>query len=124
MSKALEKVPKLWKQQECFVGLFSKRVDFFYSRMLKNINFYVCSGTGCVRLTSTDCKQISRSEVLELACSHEKADTRHFLHAAHAAYAAQSRESTTIIKSPDTDVAVIGMYAASLDVLVIFSCCG
>ena len=81
--------------------------------MLKNINFYVCSGTGCVRLTSTDGEQVSRSEVRELTCSHEEADTRLFLHAAHAA---QSRESTTIIKSPDTDVAVIGIYAASLDV--------
>ena len=81
--------------------------------MLKNINFYVCSGTGCVRLTSTDGEQVSRSEVLELTCSHEETDTRLFLHDAHAA---QSRESTTIIKSPDTDVAVIGIYAASLDV--------
>ena len=81
--------------------------------MLKNINFYVCSGIGCVRLTSADGEQVSWSEVLELTCSHEEADTRLFLHAAHAA---QSRESTTIIKSPATDVAVIGIHAASLDV--------
>ena len=81
--------------------------------MLKNINFYVCSGACCVRLTSTDGEQISRSEVLKLTCSHEEADARLFLRAAHAA---RSRESTTIIKSPDTDVAVIGIYAASLDV--------
>ena len=78
--------------------------------MLKNINLYVCSGTGCVRLTSTDGEQVSRSEVLELTCSREEADTRLFL------YAAQSRESTTITKSPDTDVAFIDIYGASLDV--------
>ena len=84
-----------------------------YSRVLKNIKFYVCFGTGCVHLTSTEGEQVSRSEVLELMCCHEEADIRLFLHAAHAA---QSRESTTIIKSPDTDVAVIGIYAASLDV--------
>ena len=81
--------------------------------MLKNINFYVCSGTGCVRLTSTDSEQISWSEVLELTCFHEEAEARLLLHTAHTA---QSRESTTIIKSPDNDVAVIGLYAASLDV--------
>ena len=81
--------------------------------MLKSINFYVSSGAGCVLLTSTDGEQVSRSDVLELTCSHEEADTSLFLHAAHAA---QSRESTTILKSQGTDVAVIVIYAASLDV--------
>ncbi len=43
--------------------------------------------------------------VEDLQCDHEKCDTRVFLHAQHAA-----REHTTvIIKSPDTDVAVIAV---------------
>ena len=118
---ASQRCPKQWKKYLSSGNNKSALLDFLvnewtsscYSRMLKNINFYVCSGTGCVRLTSTDGEQVSPSEVLELTCSHEEADTRLFLHAAHAA---QSRESTTIIKSPDTDVAVIDIYAASLDV--------
>ena len=118
---AYQRCPKQWKKYLSSGNNKSALLDFLvnnwtsscYSRMLKNINFYVCSGTGCVRLTSTDDEQVSRSEVLELTCSHEEADIRLFLHAAHAA---QSRQSTTIIKSPDTDVAVIGIYAASLDV--------
>ena len=118
---ASQQCPKQWKKYLSSGNKKSALLDFLvnewtsscYSRILKNINFYVCSGTGCVRLTSTDGEQVSRSEVLELTCSHEEADTRPFLHAAHAA---QSRESSTIIKSPDTDVAVFGIYAASLDV--------
>ena len=118
---ASQRCPKQWKKHLNSGNNNSALLDFLvkewtsscYSRMLKNIKFYVCSGTGCVRLTSTDGEQVSRSEVLELTCSHEEADTRLFLHAANAA---QSRESTTIIKSPDIDVAVIGIYAASLDV--------
>ena len=116
-----QRCPKQWKKYLSSGNNKSALWDFLvnewtstcYSRMLKNINFYFCSGTGCVRLTSTDGEQASRSEVLELTCCHEEADTRLFLHAAQAA---RSRESTTIIKSPDTDVAVIGIYAASLDV--------
>ena len=41
----------------------------------------------------------------DLNCDHEEADTRLLLHARHAA----ESNSTVIIRSPDTDVAVIAL---------------
>ena len=46
----------------------------------------------------------------ELECHQEEADTRLFLHAQHAA---SSRSAVVIIRSPDTDVAVIGCSLAA-----------
>ena len=43
-------------------------------------------------------------EVAALSCSHEEADTRLLLHAAHAA---ESGSTDVVIRSPDTDVAVL-----------------
>ena len=48
--------------------------------------------------------------VPELECHQEEADTRLFLHAQHAA---SSRSAVIIIRSPDTDVAVIGCSLAA-----------
>ena len=48
--------------------------------------------------------------VPELECHQEEADTRLFLHAQHAA---SSRSAVVIIRSPDTDVAVIGCSLAA-----------
>ena len=44
-------------------------------------------------------------------CSHEEADTRIFL---HASYIANTCENSIIIKSPDTDVLVIGIALDSI----------
>ena len=48
--------------------------------------------------------------VPELECHQEEADTRLFLHAQHTA---SSRSAVVIIRSPDTDVAVIGCSLAA-----------
>ena len=48
--------------------------------------------------------------VPELECHQEEADTRLILHAQHAA---SSRSAVVIIRSPDTDVAVIGCSLAA-----------
>ena len=40
-----------------------------------------------------------------MACDHEESDTSVFLHAQHAA----QEHQTVVIKSPDTDVAVIAV---------------
>ena len=47
---------------------------------------------------------VQRFRVQELECSHEEADTRILLHAQHAA---EAGHGTVIIRSPDTDVAII-----------------
>ena len=44
-------------------------------------------------------------------CSHEEADTRIFL---HASYIANTCENSIIVKSPDTDVLVIGIALDSI----------
>lgn len=49
------------------------------------------------------------SEVPELACDHEEADTRLLLHAKHAG----QHFSSVILRSPDTDVAIISLSLAT-----------
>ena len=61
-------------------------------------------------LTSTNGQTVSSMAVPELECHQEEADARLFLHAQHAA---SSRSAVVIIRSPDTDVAVIGCSLAA-----------
>ena len=49
--------------------------------------------------------------VTELCCSHEEAHTRMFL---HAGYIARSGAKSIVIKTPDTDIFVIGIALASV----------
>ena len=53
---------------------------------------------------------MSSMAVPELECHQEEADTRLFLHARHAA---SPRSAVVIIRSPDTDFAVIGCSLAA-----------
>ena len=48
-----------------------------------------------------------KESVLELACSHEEADTRMILHANHAF---AKNYKTVVIDTPDTDVFIIALY--------------
>ena len=52
---------------------------------------------------------VSREEVPQLKCSQEDADTRMLLHAAHAA---SQGFASIVLRSPDTDVAVIAISLA------------
>ena len=54
---------------------------------------------------SADGLSVSSHVVAALRCQHEEADTRMFLHAHHAP---SNGAGTVIIKSSDTDVAMIG----------------
>ena len=69
----------------------------------------VCHNEDCYQLSSSDGIAVSSSPVPELHCHQEEADTRLFLHASHAA---ASGASVVIIRSPDTDVAIIGCHLA------------
>ena len=54
----------------------------------------------------------------ELTCTHEEADTRLLLHAAHAA---QLGYREVVIRSPDTDVAVLAMsYSGEIHARIFF----
>ena len=75
-----------------------------YARKLHNRFSFVTHGTTCTLLTSSDGIAVTAAEVPDLECSHEKADTRLLLHAAHAA---ANRYTSAVIRSPDTDVAIL-----------------
>ena len=81
-----------------------------YAQLLKGKSLYVTLADKCERLTSTDGTTVVAEVVAELQSQQEEADTRLFLHAYHAA---SSGYTAVIVKSPDTDVAVIGAWAAS-----------
>ena len=72
----------------------------------------ICSTSShqCVLLSSADGISVDKVDVPELQSSQEEADTRMFLHARHAA---SNGAQTVLIRSPDTDVVVIGLWAAS-----------
>lgn len=70
----------------------------------KDLSLYIAHGDLCHCVTVMQGLQ-TLSAVEDLTCDHEECDTRLFLHAQHAAHEHQ----TVVIKSPDTDVAVIAL---------------
>ena len=70
----------------------------------KELTVYIAHGELCHCLKVSDGSQTVIA-VKDLECDHEECDTRVFLHAHHAA----QEHETVIIKSPDTDVAVIAL---------------
>ena len=90
-----------------FLVLFWKTPEvaqFFKQRAL-----YVTARAQCQRLSSPDGKSVVSVAVPALDSCQEEADTRMFLHAAHAA---TEGATAVLIKSLDTDVAVIGLWVA------------
>ena len=83
-----------------------------YARKLHNRFFFVTHGTTCTLLTSTDGIAVTAAEVPDLECSHEEADTRLLLHATHAG---MNGFTSVVIRSPDTDVAILA-FALSPDI--------
>lgn len=70
----------------------------------KDLSLYIAHGDLCHCVTVMQDIQ-TLSAVEELTCDHEECDTRLFLLAQHAA----NEHQTVVIKSPDTDVAVIAL---------------
>ncbi|XP_061915901.1 uncharacterized protein LOC133658193 [Entelurus aequoreus] len=70
----------------------------------RDFSLYIAHGELCHCVTVKEGSQ-TVSAVHELTCDHEECDTRVFLHAQHAA----QEHQTVVIKSPDTDVAVIAV---------------
>lgn len=73
------------------------------SALLQNVMLFVAHGNQCHRLTSAG-DQVVCVSIPELSTEQEEADTRMLLHAQHAAL---HGATNIVIKSPDTDVAVI-----------------
>lgn len=72
------------------------------------------AGEDCYCLSSIDGQSITRSAVDGLTgCTHEEADTRLLLHAHHAAHTTTQHRPAIVIKSPDTDVAILSCALAS-----------
>ena len=79
---------------------------------------FVTDGSACYRLSFPQEGHLLKEAVPALQSSHEEADTRLILHAAHAG---NSGYSHVIIKSPDTDVAVLAAaHCAQINGTVLF----
>ncbi|XP_065193404.1 uncharacterized protein LOC135825157 [Sycon ciliatum] len=86
-----------WKTSEHFVSLLGTEKQVI-----------ITVGTTCIQLAapSLTATCLRATEIPELSCTHEEADTRLLLHSAHAtSHGFQS----ALICSPDTDVAVIAI---------------
>ncbi|XP_028411728.1 uncharacterized protein LOC114534481 [Dendronephthya gigantea] len=79
-------------------------------RLLRGIQVVLSHEEKCHSFIESN-EQLTCTEVLELSCDHEEADTRMITHARHAS----QHFPNILIKSPDTDVFVIALNA-SLDI--------
>ena len=113
----MEEVSDMWREQSR-----DDQVFFFQTwrkkpaECLKKVKVFVAHDGECHEFTDENEQMIVHS-VPELECNHEEADTRLFL---HCLYAARHQPSSStdrapypaLIKSPDTDVFVIGITMA------------
>ena len=114
ITNAEQKLPS-WKKFLAFSTNKVSLVEFLldqwkqplYAAELYIRSLFVCHGNDCECLTSSDGQTVTSRVVNELHCWQEEADTRMFLHANHAA---ENGADTVIVKSPATDVAVIGCF--------------
>lgn len=110
--KASQKTPKQMKK---FLALGSNKenlIEFCFqhwktlnANSFDDFTVLVVHGFKCHRFYRNLDNELIVEEVSELQCDHEEADTRMYLHAAHAS---KTHESI-IIKSPDTDVLLLGL---------------
>ena len=109
-----QKTPKQWKK---FLNCGSNKealVEFLFKSWFQGVvhiavpevDVFLAHGQFCHQLRYTNQAVPTVRQISELTCSHEEADTRLLLHANHAA---RSGWSDVIIKSPDTDVAIISL---------------
>ena len=108
--------PVMWKSflshRENKIQLLSLLLQLWaenkYAACLFHRKLYVAVGETCFILTSNDGQSVLQSECAELSSTHEEADTRLLLHAAHAA---RDAPPCIVVRSPDTDVAIISCFA-------------
>ena len=117
-----QKVPHQWKKflscsdnkvalQNFLFEAWSKRP----AKSLHKVTVFAAHGCHCHSLKDVAGEMVVEN-IADLECNHEEADTRLFLHAKYAALYQTSSNTTTahvIVKSPDTDVFVIGVCKAN-----------
>ena len=77
-----------------------------YVNRIGNRNIYFAVEDKCFQLSVNDGKVVCE-EITDLNSNREEADTKLLLHAKHAS---ENGETTIIIKSPDTDVAILACH--------------
>ena len=117
-----QKTPRQFKKflsnglnKECLINFFF--INWPKTRLNpQNLSLFTTSGE-CCQFLQWKKGVLDVSLCPQLFCDHEEADTRLLLHAQHAA----ESNSSVIIKSPDTDVAIIALsHLASLPCHVYF----
>ena len=108
-----QNVPKQWKKylsvgenKESLIAFLCDHWCSYTSSQLGIVDsLYVTSKEKCFHFSrgKSEDDLVVRTEMLELECNHEEADTRLLFHAKHAA----STNDAVVIKSPDTDVFVL-----------------
>ena len=129
ISRGSQKCPTQFKSFLSVGANKTSLVQFFLAEWSTNANVYapklhnrflvVTCGEACIFLTSCDGFSIVKMSIPELCSTHEEADTRLLLHAAHA-----SRQgfANVVIRSPDTDVAVLALsFSADIAAHLFFS---
>ena len=118
ISKPDQPIPKQWKKYLAHGYNKENLVNFFFETWkkadvaaLQDVTVFFTHGEQCHSITPLSGSVIAQ-EIAQLTnCSYEEADTRMFL---HASYIANTCENSIIIKSPDTDVLVIGIALDSI----------
>ncbi len=88
-----------------------------YADKLGNRMLVMTHGGYCHKLTSQNGRVIAE-ELTDLQCDHEEADTRILLHAKHAS----SSTEQVVIRSPDTDVAILACaFTHNIDANLLFA---
>ena len=118
-----QRVPQQWKKFLAVGENKAELIRFFFktwssrpSAFLKKVHIFVTRDAECHELVD-DNGVLVVNEVQDLRCNHEEADTRLLLHAQfatrnHPATSADSASCPIVIKSPDTDVFIIGVAKA------------
>ena len=108
-----QKVPRQWKKFMSSGDNKEELMKFIFStwrkadpQLLKGVEVFLAHEEICHRFFDSNGEMMC-SEIGELYCDHEEADTRMIVHTMHASLAYR----TIIIKSPDTDVLLIALNA-------------
>ncbi|XP_070548281.1 uncharacterized protein [Ptychodera flava] len=109
MPRQFKKYLASGKNKESLLLFLFESWKEYESECLQGITMYVTNGELCYRLQSAD-GVMDVTEIPELYCDHEEADTRLLLHAQHASYIGEA--DNIVIRSPDTDVLMLAVSCA------------
>ncbi|XP_070581399.1 uncharacterized protein [Ptychodera flava] len=109
MPRQLKKFLASGKNKESLLLFLFESWKEYESECLQGITMYVTKGELCYRLRSAN-GVMDVTEIPELQCDHEEADTRLLLHAQHASRVGEV--DNIVIRSPDTDVFMLAVSCA------------